>query len=153
MAFMTPADWQRYEDVINEWQGDAFQQTITWKKRATTVDPNGEDSNVRYEEEELKGLIHYNHFRSWPLTGYTETGELDKQNCMVFFNIAYLQSLGYALDEGKFEFEQAFDRFIVNNIEYQAAGDSQAAQAHEKPLFIFIVLKRTDQPTGSKTYR
>lgn len=152
MAHMTPADWQRYEDVINEFQEDAFQQIITWRRRATTVDPHGEDSNIRYEDLELKGLVHYNHFRSWPLTSYTETGEIDKQNCMVFLNIAYLKTLGLA-QNGQLEFEQSYDRFIINGTEYQPAGDSQVAQANDQPLFIFIVLKRTDKPTGTPTYR
>lgn len=153
MGFMSSADWQRYIDVMNKYQDDAFNQVVTWKRRVTFTDQHGEDSNNRYEETELKGLIHYNNFRSWPLTAYTETGEIDKQNCMLFLNIAYLQSLGFAQNNGQLEFEQSYDRFLINGVEYQSAGDSQVAQANDNPLFIFIILKRTDRETGSGTYR
>lgn len=152
MAHMTQKQWDRYIAVINEWQEDAFQQEITWLRNITRQNQFGEDSNMRFESVTLKGLIHYNNFRTWPINLYTDTGELDKQSVMVFFNIAYLNELGYADENGVLKFDPGLDRFEINGIIYTNAGESQVSQAKDKPLLCFIILKREETPTGKTFY-
>lgn len=152
MAHMTDAQWQRYINTINEWQEDAFQQEFTWKRAITRTSRYGEDINNRYEYITLKGLIHYNNFRSWPVNMYTDTGELDKQSIMVFLNIAYLNNLGYSDEHGVLKYDPGFDKFIINGIVYVNAGESQVSQAKDEPILSFIILKREETDTGNNFY-
>lgn len=152
MAHMKPSQWAKYESVMNEWQEDAFQQPIVWKRLINAISPHGEDDNETFDTLEVLGLIQYNNFRAWPITQATDTGEIDKESCMVFLNIKYLRDLGYTNQNDQFEFDPAMDRFLINGVTYKAMGDSQVSQAHNKPLFLFIILKREETPTGSNVY-
>lgn len=152
MAHMTQKQWDRYIAVINEWQEDAFQQEIIWKSNITNLNRYGEDSNVRYHDISLRCLIHYNNFRTWPINLFTDTGEIDKQSVMVFFNIAYLDSLGYADENGVLMFDPGLDKFIINGVVYTSGGESQVAQAKDKPILSFLILKREETDTGNTFY-
>lgn len=149
MAHMTPAQWQRYRDVINEWQEDAFQQEIEYRREIVTQDRYGEDYNKRFERITIKGLILYNYFRSWPMSNMNHVGELDKESCMVYFNIKNLRDQGLLNSHDQFEFDPAYDRFVINGMLYKSTGDSQAAQASNNPLLIFLILRREETDTGS----
>lgn len=152
MAHMTQSQWDRYIKTINEWNEDVGQQVIIWKKNITNNNRWGESSNERYKEIELKGLIHYNNFRSWPVNMYTDTGELDKQSIMIFFNIEYLRNLGHTDQNGIFKYDPGLDKFLVNGILYVNSGESQVAQAKDNPLLTFIILKREEINTGNEFY-
>lgn len=153
MAFISDEEWADFRQGINDFHNDVFQQEIIWKKQIVTKDYHGEDSNQRFVNVPLKGLMKYNDFRSWPLTETTDSGEIDKQSIMVYFNIKYLRDNGYTNTEGNFIFDPAMDRFIVNGVKYKAMGDSQSAQAKDQPLLIFIVLKREDIGSGINMYQ
>lgn len=148
MAHMTPEQWQAYEDVINEWQEDAFQQDIIFRQEVVTQDRYGEDYNKRKKDKTIKCLILYNYFRSWPMSNMNHIGELDKESCLVYFNIADLRKQGLLNAHDQLQFSPAYDRFIINGVMYKSTGDSQAAQAHSKPLLIFLILKREETTTG-----
>lgn len=152
MAFLNPEDWDAYKSVINEYHEDAFQQTITWNTMATSVDPHGEDMNEREIDIELKGLIGYNYFRSWPVNKVSEAGETDKQSMIMYFNLAYLTGLGHINAEGQFQFNPGRDYFTVQGVRYKPAGDSLTAQAHDNPLLVFIIVKREELPTSQQRF-
>lgn len=152
MAHMKKEDWDDYTDVMNEWQEDAFQQEIIWKKFITYQNINGEDEKPLYKDIVIKGLVHYNYFRAWPVTQSTTTGEIDKESCLFYLNKKYLHDLGYIVGDQTFKFDPAMDRFLLDGVVHKAVGESQAAQAHDTTLFYFIVLKREETNTGSTRY-
>jgi len=152
MAHMTQAQWDAYRAVINEWQEDAFQDDITWIKSIVRLSKHGEDNKQKFINIELKGLVQYNYFRAWPITQATDSGEIDKESCMIYLNLAYLENLGYTNEHGQFKFNPGMDRFKLRGLTYKAFGDSHAGQAHDKPLFTFIILKREERETGNEIY-
>lgn len=149
---MKPADWAKHINAINAWHEDAFQQDIIWKKNIVNRSYHGEDDNYRDREIILKGLVSYNFFRSWPIDQPTDTGELDKQNCMAIFNIKWLEEQGHLNEHKQLKFDPGDDKFIINGITYVPAGDSQVSQAYDDPLMIFIILKREEIETGNERY-
>jgi len=153
MSHMNQSDWDEYMDVLNEWQKDAFQQPLTWKRHRDIIDPNGEAPIRSPEIIELKGLIQSNYFKSWPVTDTNSTGEIDKQSILVYFNIDYLIENGWAdSNDYQFKFDPGYDKFIVNGLEYKPMGEAQAAQANNRPIFLFIILKREEVSTGEDKY-
>ena len=152
MSNLTPADWDAHTDAINSFHDDAFQHVITWKRIITNLDENGEDGNIRYEDIELRGLMLYNYFRSWPTNKNDQAGEIDKQSCLLYLNSEYLRGLGYLNNLDQFDFLPVEDRVIINGLVYKANGESQAAQAKDKNLLHFIILKREELETGSSKY-
>lgn len=152
MAHMKQINWQEYRDIINEWQEDAFQQEVTWNRLITSLSKNGEDNNERFKDIKIKGLLQYNNFRAWPITLPTDTGEIDKESCMLYLNIKYLKDNNYTNAHNQFKFDPAMDRFTINGVKYKAMGDSQVSQAHDQPLLLFIVLKREETITSETVY-
>ena len=149
---MTQAQWDAYENILNEWQEDAFQQIITWRKSVVILSKHGEDNNERFEDKELRGLIQYNYFRAWPINQPSDSGELDKESCLLYLNIKHLRDNGYTNNFNQFKFDPAMDRFVINGVTYKAFGDSQVAQSHNKPLFVYIILKREEIETSKNIY-
>ena len=152
MAHMKASDWQRYEDIMNEWQEDAFQEIITWRKSIVRLSTHGEDNNERFEDKELRGLIQYNYFRAWPINTPSDSGELDKESCLLYLNIKYLRDNNYTNSNDQFAFNPTMDRFLIRGVVYKAFGDSHVAQAYNKPLFAYIILKREEVETGKELY-
>ncbi|MAO08124.1 MAG: hypothetical protein CL596_05360 [Alteromonas sp.] len=152
MGYMTPEDWAEYQKVMNEWQEDAFQQEIIWKRNYTQDSKTGEGNNIRYMPISLRCLVQYNYFRSWPVNQTEDSGEIDKNSIVIYLNIEYLRNLGYVNKDNQFTFNPGYDRFILNGLEYTASGDTHVAQAYDKPLFMFIVLKREEIKTSETKY-
>ena len=152
MKLMTPEQWAMHINAVNDFHEDAFQEEITWMSTATNRSYHGEDSNHREIAIQLKCLVLYNYFRSWPIDQATDSGEIDKQSCMAIFNIKYLQELGYLNEFGQFDINQGDDKFILNGLVYVPSGDSQVSQAYNNPLMTFIVLKREEINTGDQRY-
>lgn len=152
MNLMTPEQWAMHIDTVNLWQEDAFQETITWMSSATNRSYHGEDDNHRENAIELKCLVLYNYFRSWPIDQATDSGEIDKQSCMAIFNLKWLETQGHLNEFGQFDINQGDDKFILNGLTYVPSGDSQVSQAYNNPLMTFIVLKREEISTGNSRY-
>jgi len=153
MSLMKQEDWDAYNAALDEWQQDAFQQKIIWVKNNGIIDPNGEGPGSSKTQIEIKGLIQSNYFRSWPVTSTNAAGEIDKQSILFYLNINYLITNGWAnAQDRQFKFDPGYDRFIVNGLEYKALGESQAGQANDKPIFVFVILKREETNTGETKY-
>ena len=152
MSLMTQQNWDEYIQTMNEWQNDVFQQDITWRRVAVLASSDGEDDNIRYSDMLIKCLVQYNHFRAWPITQTTDSGEIDKESLMVYFNLNYLKELDLLNEFDQFKFKPDHDIFVLNGLTYKAFGESQVAQAKDKPLFLFIILKREELLTGQNKY-
>lgn len=152
MGWLTQAQWDRYTEVLDGFHDDAFQQDITLRRYVTINDQHGEDTNLRERDTILKGLVQYNYFRSWPMNKISDSGEVDKESILLFLNVTYLNSINMATANGQLKFEPALDRFFIDGLQYKSSGDSQAAQAQGKTLFVYIILKREETNTGSEYY-
>lgn len=152
MGLVPDSVWDRYKDIINEFHDDAFQQSITLLRKVTIDDPHGEDTNIRDQELKLLCLVQYNYFRSWPINDVKPSGEHDKESCLVYFNLDFLEKNGLLDGNGNLQFNPAMDRFILEGVTYKAFGDSKAAQAKDQNLFIFIILQREEINTGDDRY-
>jgi len=152
MGHMTQADWDAHIAAINEFHSDAFQQPVTWKKMLTDLSLNGEDDVNRTVDIELKALVMYNYFRAWPTSRVTKTGEIDAESCLIYLNNQYLSDGNYLNSFGQFQFNPVEDRFIIAGIAYKASGESQVAQAGDKPILHFIILKREEIQSHDNKY-
>lgn len=152
MSHMSKGDWDSHVNAINEWQEDSFQEPVIFRRNIVKISQNGEDNNVRYKDIEILGLVQYNYFRSWPVSQPTDTGEIDKESCMLYLNVEYLRRNGLTNEFNQFLFDPAEDRFIISGVNYKPAGESQVAQAHDKTILFYIILKREEIPTGTHNY-
>lgn len=149
---MKPEDWELYVNTLNAWHSDVFQQPIIHKKFIIYRNTYGEDTDPVFEDNVIKGLVQYNYFRAWAVTQATTTGEIDKETCLVYFNKKYLEETGNLTSEGNLDFDPAMDRFILDGLVYKSSGESTAAQAYDKSVFYFIILKREETNSGQKRY-
>jgi len=146
-------DWIDYKNVVNEFHEDAFQQEITLRRVVKGgLDPHGEDTPDSYTVLILKGLLQYNDYRTWPSTKNTSSGEVDKQNTLLYLNIKYLKDNNLTNGDGFLDFDPGHDRFILKGQEYKALGESQTAQASDEPLLQYIILKREEKDTTDSIY-
>lgn len=152
MAFLTAADWQRYSDVINEFHEDANQEPIIWKKHVNTIDRYGEDKTITYTDIELKVLVQYNYFRSWPISKTNVSGQVDKESVMLYINTKYLMDNGYTNSDNLIDFDPGKDFFVIRGLVYRSFGETAVAQAKEKVLLQTIILKREEIDTGELKY-
>lgn len=152
MGQLTTEDWQAYKDVINEFHEDAFQHNMTWKKLVTNLNFHGEDGADRFEDHDLKCLVSYNYFRSWPMNKAEKTGEIDQESVLVYINLKYLDSFGFLNEHNQFEFDPVNDRFILQGLWYKTSGDAQVAQAGVDPLLHFLILKREEIQSHETKY-
>lgn len=153
MGFLTAADWQEYKDCINEFNlDDSHRQDIIWQRIGTNLSRWGEDDNIVRVNQLIKGLVQYNYFKSWPTDQTTIAGQIDKQSILVWLNIKYLSDNGWVTPSGQYNFRPGEDRFVIRGEVYKALGDSQAAQASDEPLEVFIILKKEETETGDLVY-
>lgn len=135
--------WEKYSQIINEFmENDVGKQKILWLNRIDQMLPYGEDSGNEYDIKPIEGLISYNYIRAWPSHKNTVTGELDGVNEVLYISRDYLNNRGYLTQDGYWDFDWVQDRFIINGKVYIPAGDTEVAQASDKPLLFFLVLKR-----------
>jgi len=154
MAFLTPAEWQTYMDVIYEaWETNATEPVI-WKRMEHKLDIHGEDTptTIAYIDTPLVGLFQYNYFRSWPITQPTPSGEVDMENFVLLLSRKYLEDNGWLTANGNFNFNPGEDRFNIRGLIYKSAGDTQVAGAYTHPLLVFVILKREETKTGERVY-
>lgn len=153
--YVATNEWDAYKEVINNFHADAFQEDIVWiKTNEQWVTEHGEDDGSEPDPVEinLKGLIQYNDYRSWPTTNPTRSGERDLQNLLVFFNTKYLTDAGHTNADSFFDFDPGHDRFRIRGKVYKAMGESHTAQASEEPLLQFVILEREETPSEEDIY-
>lgn len=156
MDLVGSVNWQKFKDLINNDATDTFfKDTIIWKKWGGVVDEFMEDGeNADVSDITLECLIQYNNFKVWPMNQPAESGELDRQNMVVLFNIAYLKTVDagiYVTAKGNLDMDQAMDRFEFNGIMYKCTGETFASQAQDEPLLLQLNLSREELNTGEYT--
>ena len=144
---ITPNQWADFRKAMKVAHDSFNQQIIIWQKALIIDNPFGEDSGRKYQDIQLKGLVQYNWFRTWPANTETKTGTVDKESCVLILNKEYLQSLNLLNENKYFNFSPGDDYFIINGIRYRASGDSDLSQANNDPVLFFIVLRREELPS------
>jgi len=136
------AEWERYTQDLFEFSKLTALQTITWRKLTKRISRFGEDKGTSFTDITLKGLIHYNAFRVWPINKIREVGTDDKEYLHILLNNEYLKSLGLLNAHSYFKFNPFEDRFIVNGITYRTSGDTPISQGKSAPLYSIVILER-----------
>lgn len=139
---ISPAQWARYKNIVDEFHDDANQDNILWYRQREIIPRHMEDESNYLYPIQLKVLNNYNYFRTWPLTEYTHTGENDKESVMAIFNVSYLKRMGYTDEHDKFIYKEDKDVFMHRGDLYKGSGGTFVSQAHEQPLHFIILLKR-----------
>ena len=154
MAYINPAQWQVYKNIINSAHKTFNQDILTWRRLTTGLQVFGEDDpqNNTYEDIQLEVLITYNIFRTWPITQNTPDGLLDRENIVMMLNKKYLSDLGYLNADGYFQFDPGKDKFFHHGQEYRAMGETPVSQAGDDPLHFYIILIRQKTETGNSKY-
>jgi len=151
---LTSAQWQQYRNVVNQASESFNQDTIIWRRHTRGFQRYGEDTGGvdDYTNITLNCLIAYNIFRTWPMSKETVGGQLDDENIVLVLNKKYLEDLGYLNSDEFFEMDPGKDQFIHRGIEYRSGGETEVAQAGDKPLMFYIMLSRKETPTGIDKY-
>ena len=152
---VSDADWAKFVKVVADSHDTFNKQTITWVRSDGSFNVDGEDENKNTSDVSLEVLLNYNHFRTWPITRTTETGELDRQSVVVLINVDYLRGLGYINVNNNFQFSADEDRFIIEGIKYKDYGFTKVSQAQTtvgvaEGLLIQLVLAREETETSDE---
>lgn len=142
MAYISDSMWQKYAGILREFHNDAMQEDIVWRRTYVTRTVLGNET--RSDEVIIKGLVQYNYFRNWPINDMDVTGEIDKESVLLYLNQDYLAEEGHLNANDQFKFDAGYDRFFIEGIEYKSSGESKAAQAKDRTLFVFIILQREE---------
>ena len=154
MMGISPAQWESYKATIRKAHDVFNQDTVTWARHSHGLQRYGEDSKSTKKTVniELKCLMNYNVYRSWPMTGETTSGQIDNESVCIILNKEYLKELGYINANNNFDMDPGQDYFIHQGIKLRPAGETPAAQASDDPLLVYVIVRRTLPETGSNRY-
>lgn len=148
MGLISKGFWKTYKKTINSASSDFNQTEVTWLKSMGGLDRDGEDNQTeRFSKIPLLCLANYNYNRVWPVTGYTETGEIDKETEVIIFNIDYLCKLGYMKKGGTFNFDPSTDKIVHKGITWKCSGMTNLSQAGDEDLLLQLILQRENPET------
>lgn len=140
---LSDTDWTRYKNIISDFVDlDAGKQPVLWLNRVNQMLPFGEDSTEVYIPTQLEALFQYNHFRTWPISNPTQSGELDLSTVAMYISAQLLRENGYLNEYGYWNFDWSSDRFVLEGKVYKPTGDTQVSQAKDQALLFMVVLQR-----------
>lgn len=150
--FISNAEWANFRNIINGVHEDFNQAILIWKKLDKKIDRFKEEA-ASYTDIQLKCLIQYNVFRTWPMTVETDAGSLDGESITVFINNKYLSDLGYLLPNSSFKFDPGVDLFDYKGQLYRSSGETPVSQVDNNlDLFTMLILKRIPTETSQPKY-
>ena len=154
MAFINIATWNRYKSIINEVAEDFNEAIVVFYKNTVNIQRHGEgvSSGQQFTQINVKCLISFNYFRTWPTTKDTNTGALDKESMVLIFNNDYLNSINLINAHGNFDIEPGIDYFEYQGVFYEPSGETPVSHAHDIPLHTYVIVKRKPVDTASKVY-
>lgn len=149
---LSAQQWAAYRQVINNASASFNQEDVIWNRVSIKLDRDGDDASPpTFTTVNLKALIQYNVYRTWPINRSTDTGLVDNQSIMIILNKDYLAGLGYINSNNNFPFDLGFDYFTLHGLDYKPMGDLHASQAGDDPLFIHIICERKREESA-KSY-
>lgn len=147
---ITPAQWAKYKQAINDGLETFAQKEIIWLKYVNQINRFGEDPEIAPVQITLKCLINYNYMRSWPITFTSDSGELDRQSMQVLFSLQYLRDEGHLTGDNSLDYDPGMDRFIIDGMIMKGSGDTPVSQAEGEDLMYSLIVKREETDTGNK---
>lgn len=149
---LSNAMWAKYRITQNDHMDTHGQALIKWVRGDGRIQHFNEQENYSGNIVELRGLIGYNSFRTWPITAKDQQGEVDNQNMLLYLSKDYLRDLGYLNEFGYFNFNPDLDYFIHMGIKYKSDGDTPVAQAFDDPVLLTVILRREETLNGNKQF-
>jgi len=150
MELLSSVDWDKYRKAINDASDTFNQETIIWHRLQRRMARDGEEDVETFLNTEIKGLIAYNYFKSWPDSDFKVSGENEDTSVVLILNKKYLNDRDYLNANGYFAFNPGYDYFTIKGIEYDTKGDTDVAQANDDPLMVYLRLERKQLSTGKK---
>jgi len=147
---VTDAQFEMFKGLMASAADTFAQQTITWRRRTSTLQRFKEDDTNKTADVELKCLCNYNYLRSWPITNNKESGEINAQSVQVLFGKQYLKDLGYLDNDGKFIYNQDYDRFILDGTIRKPVGDTGVSQVFDEAVWVSVIMVEQPTATGDK---
>lgn len=155
--------WDTFTQLQNSSHGDYMTASIIWKRSkhylaqfnedyddVSTPQPPSTPTDDGYDYIPLSVLINFNYERTWPIANDSESGDLDRQSCQIYFSIEQLAEAGYLDVNGNLAYDQGADRFIINGSVFRYDGDTPAAQIPQGKLVFTIVVRPDAKATGQK---
>ena len=92
--------------------------------------------------------------RTWPVTRETSSGQIDDESLVVILNKQYLETISPATlnDYGYLSYDPGRDRFVIDGIRYEPAGDTYADHINNDGNLFYLILNRETRKTGDKVY-
>lgn len=146
---ISPAKWAQYKAIVNNAANSFNQSVLIWVRGVDKIEAFREEEHESGNRVNLKVLIGFNSFRTWPITMQSQSGELDNQNMLVYINKQYLRDLGYLTSTNYFNFSPDIDYFIYQGIRYKCEGDTPVSQASDDELHVTLILHREEVLTGN----
>src|ERR1019366_4735125 len=143
MDLVGTTGWNNFKTLINSAHDTFNQQTITWLRSKGGLDPYGEDNKTEsFTPISLLCLVDYASKIKWPLDHYTESGDLDKENMAILFNLSYLKGLGYLTASGDFVYATDADRIVYNGVTWKCSAMTNVSQAPDVPLLVMLIFQK-----------
>lgn len=153
MSFISDIDKTEFEAIISDsMTSENFgSKTLIWFKAISgALNRFGEDSEEIKDGINIPCLINYNYMRSWPITQYSEAGEVNRQSMQVLISKKFLKDNGFLTYDGYFDYSPGHDDFAIDGVKYEAAGDTPASQAYTDDLLFTLILIPQLKPTRSQ---
>lgn len=150
MTEITTEDWTKLAETVNAFSDSASGYTVTWKKYIGDIDRYREQGDLKSEDREMKTLVDFNAFRTWPQDKRSEQGTIDKEYCALYLNKAYLSTKGWLTANRNFDFNPGMDRFVIDGTTYKPSGDTTVSQTFSDSLFIILILEREAYVTSKE---
>lgn len=146
---LNKADLDKFRLLHKEYFADQALQTILLKQKTRRISRRGSDNSTRFKYVELKGIIAYNFFRTWPSVKNDVQGDYDNQNMVVMFHKDYLTENNLVNDKGNLDYNPGEDKFIINGVNYKDAGFTDVSQVGVDPMFEHLILTPDKVETGN----
>jgi len=145
---MESVDWTQYKQDIADFYEVVGLQLVTWHRFTFGIDREAEGDKDNFTDVSIKALIQWNAFRTWPSTVPTPSGDIDKENAVMFLGIQYLEDNGWLDGNRYFNFNPGKDTFTIEGQLYSPFGDIKVAQAGDAGIMQMVILKREEKETG-----
>lgn len=154
MAIINPHQEAKFRASQRDAHSSYMKHTILWRRSKNTHrDEFGEDNiGEQYEDIALLCLPNFNYMRTWPVDQSNETGRIEKQSVQIFFSRIFLKEQGYLNSDNNFAYDPGKDKFVLNGMQYEPEGDTDASSLQADPLLFTLIILRQPKATG-KNYR
>lgn len=148
MGHISERDWASFKSAIDISKDDFADKPTIWKRLVASLNRFQEDEAQSFDDIPLPVQCNYNYMRSWPISQFTPAGELDKQSAQLLINKTWLREHGYLNAADYWDANFDYDRLVMDGFTWKMVGDTSVSQIKDDDLFISVIVKREEKPTG-----